>query len=321
MSDQHQDAAETAQPNRRMGRRAVVVGAAAAGVAVAGAAGVAAGRLTSAPGPRMSPAPAPGRRFADKVVLITGATSGIGRAAAVAFAAEGAKVGFCGRREELGRQVEKEIRAAGDEATYLRADVRAEDQVSRFANGVASRYGRLDVVFSNAGIHHISPLHETTTAQWDDILNTNLRGAYFALKHTIPHLLSAGGGSIVLTSSINALAVRPGYSAYGASKHALIGLMQTAALDYGAKGIRVNAVLPGLVDTELARTVSGNERTPDALYNAGLAVIARSRAPAAGRVGTPEEIAALVLDIASDRYPYMTGSAQVIDGGATAALP
>jgi NAD(P)-dependent dehydrogenase (short-subunit alcohol dehydrogenase family) len=318
---EQQDAGESTQRERRLGRRAVVAGAAVATAVAAGAAGAVGGRLTAAPGPRMSAAPKDGQRFAGKVVLITGATSGIGRATAEAFAAEGAKVGFCGRREDRGRQVEQQIRARGHEASYLRADVRVEDQVVKFADGVASRYGRLDIVFSNAGVHHISPVHKTTTAQWEDVLNTNLRGAYFTLKHTIPHLISAGGGNIVLTASINALAVRQGFSAYGASKHALLGLMQATALDYGGQGIRVNAVLPGLVDTEMARRVSGNERTPDALYNAGLAVTARSRAPAVGRTGRPEEVAAFVLDIASDRYPFMTGSAQTIDGGATASLP
>ncbi|MFC0628492.1 SDR family NAD(P)-dependent oxidoreductase [Kribbella deserti] len=319
-TEEQQDPARTTEPDRRVRRRAVMVGAAAATALVSGTAGAVGGRLTADAGPQMSAPPADGSRFANKVVLITGATSGIGRAAAVAFAAEGAKVGFCGRREQLGRQVEQQIRAAGHEATYVRADVREEDQVVRFVNAVVARYGRLDVVFSNAGIHHVKPVHEITTANWDDVQNTNVRGAYFTLKHGIPHLLK-DGGNVVLTASINSIAVRPGFAAYGASKHALIGLMQAAALDYGAHGIRVNAVLPGLTDTEMARRISGTESLPDSVYRAGIAAVARSRAPAAARVGKPEEIAALVVDMASDRFPFMTGSALVIDGGATASLP
>lgn len=320
MPDEQQETQRVAQQLVSVNRRSFL-GVAALGAAVAGAAGFAGGRASNTPpAPQVSPAPgAP--RFANKVVLITGATSGIGRAAAIAFAAEGAKVGFCGRREDRGQAVEQQIRAAGNEATYIRADVRVERDVQSFVDTVVERYGRLDSVFSNAGIHAITPLHEISTEVWDDVINTNLRGAYFTMKYSIPHLLAVGGGNILITSSINAIAVRQGFAAYGASKHALIGLMQSAALDYGTQGIRVNAILPGFTDTEMVRRLSGTENLPDAIYNAGVAATARSRAPAVQRAATAEEIAAFALDLASDRYPFMTGSAQVIDGGATASLP
>jgi len=313
MMDSDHEAQQPQPSNRRR-----FLGAA-TGAVVTGTVGFAAGRLTAPTAPTVAAVGM--RRFAGKVVLITGATSGIGRAAAEAFAAEGAAVGFCGRREERGREVEQAIRAAGGEATYVRADVRDEDQVRAFVDTVTSRYGRLDVVFSNAGIHTIAPVHEISSGQWHDVISTNLNGAYFTVKHTVPHLRAAGGGSILITSSINAIAVRPGFSAYGASKHALIGLVQAAALDYGADGIRVNAILPGLTDTELARRLSGTENMPDAVYRAGIAAVARTRAPAVGRIASAAEVAAFAVDLASDRYPFMTGSAQVIDGGASAALP
>jgi NAD(P)-dependent dehydrogenase (short-subunit alcohol dehydrogenase family) len=281
------------------------------------AAGLAAG-LASAPRAGLADAVAvgPARRFENKVVVITGATSGIGRAAALAFAAEGAKVGFCGRREALGSEVERQIRAAGGVATYLRADVRREEEVKVFVDGIAARYGRLDVAFNNAGITMEKPLHEFSAEEFDDVLTTNLRGVFFAMKHEIPHMLAAGHGNIVVTSSSEAIATAEHRSVYSASKRGLLGLVQSAALDYADKGIRVNALLPGTTNTALVRQAAGHESMPDALWNVGAAVWARSHVPLK-RMATPEEIAAFAVVLASDAYPFMTGSAQLIDGGMT----
>jgi len=150
---------------------------------------------------------APARqRFQNKVVLITGATSGIGRAAAEQFASEGGKVAFCGRRENLGHEVESGIRSRGGEATYIRADVRDESQVKAFVDQTIHKYGRLDVAFNNAGITLEKPLHEYSSAEWDDIIHTNLRGNFLAMKYEIPYMLANGGGNIVVTSSSNAIA-------------------------------------------------------------------------------------------------------------------
>jgi NAD(P)-dependent dehydrogenase (short-subunit alcohol dehydrogenase family) len=235
------------------GRRNLIGSALAAGLAAGLVSVPRAGLADSAPGGGQA------RRFENKVVAITGATSGIGRAAAIAFAAEGAKVGFCGRREALGSEVEEQIRGAGGEATYVRADVRREDDVKAFIDRIVARYGRLDVAFNNAGITLEKPLHEFSLEEWDDILATNLRGVFLAMKHEIPHLLAGGGGSIVVTSSSVAIATAEGRSVYSASKRGLLGLVQAAALDYADKGIRVNALLPGTTNTALVRKAAGHE--------------------------------------------------------------
>jgi NAD(P)-dependent dehydrogenase (short-subunit alcohol dehydrogenase family) len=267
--------------------------------------------------PVASSAPAR-RRFENKVVIVTGATSGIGRAAAIAFAAEGGKVGFCGRRENLGRGVEQEIRSKGGEATYIRADVRVEAEVKAFVDQIAARYGRLDVAFNNAGITLEKPLHEYSSGEWDDVLTTNLRGVFLAMKYEIPHMLAGGGGNIVVTSSSNAIATTDKRSAYTSSKRGLVGLVQSAALDYAQKNIRVNALIPGTTDTALVRRSSGMENVPDAIWEVAAKQWAKSHVPGLERMATPEEIAAFALVLASDDHPYMTGSQMVIDGGKTA---
>lgn len=258
------------------------------------------------------------RRFDNKVVLITGATSGIGRAAALAFAAEGGKVGFCGRRESLGHTLEQEIRSKGGEAIYIKADVRVEAEVRSFVDQVAQRYGRLNVAFNNAGITLERPLHEYSSQQWDDVVNTNLRGVFLAMKYEIPHLLAAGGGNIVVTSSSNAIATTEHRSAYTASKRGLVGLIQSAALDYAPRGIRINALIPGTTDTDLVRRAAGMEGAPTVVWEITAKQWAKSHVPGLQRMATPQEIAAFALVLASDDHPYMTGSQMVIDGGKTA---
>src|SRR5260370_28745047 len=195
--------------------------------------GLAAGVAVGLP-PKSAPAPpGPGRRrFDGKVVAIAGATSGIGRAAALAFAAEGGKVAFCGRRAALGQEVEREIKAAGGEALYVKADVLVEDEVQAFIDRAANTYRRLDVPFNNAGITIEKPLHEYSAEEWDRVNNTNVRGVFLAMKYQIPHMLKAGGGTIVVTSSSNAVATQAKRSAYTASKRALVRLVQAASLDY-----------------------------------------------------------------------------------------
>ena len=258
------------------------------------------------------------RRFRDKVILITGATSGIGAAAAKMFAAEGGKVAFCGRRENRGAQVEREIRAAGGEASYIRADVRVESDVQRFVDQAAERYGGLDVCFNNAGITIERPLHEYTSAEWDDVVGTDLRGNFLALKYEIPHLLRRGGGVVVVTASSNAIATTGKRSAYSAAKRGLVGMVQAAAQDYADSNIRINTLIPGTTDTELVRRAAGMMDAPDAVWKPAVALWAKANVAVAHRLATAEEIATVALALASDEFTFITGAQIVVDGGKTA---
>lgn len=290
--------------------------------AVAGVAGFAAGAvgagavLGSQKGPRVV---VNGRaRFKNKVILITGATSGIGAAAAEMFAAEGGKVAFCGRRTDRGAQVESNIKAEGGEAKYIRADVRIEDDVRRFVDTAAELYGGFDICFNNAGITIERPLHEYTAAEWDDVVNTDLRGNFLALKYEIPYLIKRGGGVIVVTASSNAIATTPKRSAYSAAKRGLVGMVQAAAQDYADNNIRINTLIPGTTDTEFVRRAAGMMNAPDPVWQAAVSVWAKSNVAVAHRLARPEEIAATALMMASDEFTFMNGAQIVVDGGKTA---
>ncbi|MGV9367283.1 SDR family NAD(P)-dependent oxidoreductase [Amycolatopsis sp. NPDC003731] len=282
-------------------RRAVLGGGAASAAAVlAGASSASAS------------APVQGR-FDGKVVLITGATSGIGREAALAFAAQGARVGFCGRRAELGREVERELRGRG---CYVRADVREPAQVESFVDTVVRRWGRLDVAFNNAGITLAKPLHEIGVDEWEDVQRTNARGVFLAIKHEVPHLLE-NGGVIICTASSQAGHTRPGHAAYTASKRAVQGIVKAAALDYGAQGIRVLSIDPGTTDTAFVR--------PPGIPDDQWAQFKRAWGPlnvhGLPRMAEPKEIAAAVVALASPGFSYLTGTSVLVDGGLGTGRP
>ncbi|MDF1791903.1 MAG: SDR family oxidoreductase, partial [Thalassobaculaceae bacterium] len=200
-------------------------------------------------------------------------------------------------------------------ALYIRADVREEDQVATFVHRTVDTFGGLDIAFNNAGITSEKPLHEFTGAEWEDVVNTNQRGVFYAMKYELPVMLERGGGTILVTSSSVEHYASPRRSVYTASKRALVGLVRSAALDYAEQGIRINAILPGTTDTPLVRRVAGMEDAPDEVWRIGAAQWGRSNLAGIKRMATADEIAAFVVAIASPDLTYLTGSALSVDGG------
>lgn len=268
-----------------------------------GLAGLAAAPLGSAAAsPRL-------RRFEGRVVLITGATSGIGEATARAFAAEGARVVFCGRRTDRGRAIESALREAGGEALYVRADVREEAEVAALVATCLERYGRIDVAFNNAGIEGPrGPLDEVPLdgpMGYRDLMRTNVDGVLYAMRHELPVLRRQRAGVVVNTASMLGHRASADWGAYAASKHAVVGLTRSAARRHAAEGLRVVSVSPGPVDTELLRRMHGGDLS------------ASARANPTGRVAQPEEIAAVVLQLASPEASFLNGADVTVDGGAS----
>jgi len=244
------------------------------------------------------------QRFENKVVLVTGGTSGIGRATAVAFAREGAKVIIAARREELGHKLVEEMKQYNEGHMFVRTDVRIPEDIDKLFSVIKEKYGQLDCAYNNAGVG--VPLRrtaKTTLHEWYEIMNTNVRGVWLCMKNEIPIMLKQGGGAIVNCSSILGLRGDDGMSLYVASKHAVLGLTRAAALEVSHRGVRVNAVCPGFVDTPMI----------DELYRQDPQRIL-SLIPV-NRVGKPEEIASAVLFLCSDAASFITGKEVVMAGG------
>jgi NAD(P)-dependent dehydrogenase (short-subunit alcohol dehydrogenase family) len=247
--------------------------------------------------------------FKDKVALITGGTSGIGRATAVAFAREGAKVVVTGRREREGQETVDLIKKAGGQAIFLKTDVAEEADVKAMVEKTVATYGHLDYAFNNAGIEQLpTPLLEQTEEAFDQIININVKGVWLSMKHEIPQMLKNGGGAIVNMASVAGLIGFPGIPIYIASKHAVLGLTKSVALEYAKSGIRINAVSPAAIETDMVDRFVGKE---------GDARQQLASMHPMGRMGKPEEIADAVIYLCSDRASFVTGQSLALDGGFT----
>ena len=244
------------------------------------------------------------KTFSGKVALVTGGTSGIGKATAIEFACAGAKVVLAGRREKEGAQIVAEINKLGGDAGFVRADVARDADVKGMIDFAVDKFGRLDVAFNNAGVEWKGPLEQATEAEYRRIFDINVWGVLNSMRHEIPVMLKNGGGAIVNNSSVAGHVGLAQVSIYIASKHAVEGLTKSVALEFARQNIRINAVAPGVIATEMFDRFAGDE-----LRDQITSIIP------VGRVGASEEIAAAVLYLCSDNAKFTVGTSLVVDGG------
>ncbi|PQO29038.1 glucose 1-dehydrogenase [Blastopirellula marina] len=247
--------------------------------------------------------------FENQVALVTGAASGMGLAAAQAYAAAGAAVVLADFRVDVVQAEAAKLVASGKQAIAVGCNVSDDAQVEAMIDRIVSEFGRLDVAFNNAGVMaKLAPTAEASRDEWDRVIGINLRGVWSCMKYELRQMEKQGSGAIVNNASVGAITGNPGIASYIASKHGVVGLTRTAALEYVKKGIRVNAVNPGLIDTQVARDVVNGDEAAYAEF--------ATRVPI-GRAGSPAEIAAAVLWLSSSAASYVVGQALTVDGGLT----
>jgi len=248
--------------------------------------------------------------FKDKVVLVTGGSFGIGRATAVAFARRGAQVVIADWIADKDSETINAIRKEGTEGFFIQCDVSNADHVLTLMKEISSRFGKLDFAVNNAGIEGTSATtHECTEENWDKTIGVNLKGVWLCMKQEIPFMLKNGKGVIINIASVAGLSGFTGLPAYVASKHGIVGLTKTAALEYAKQGIRVNAVCPGVIHTAMVDRITGKDKEVEKQYV--------SMEPV-GRMGMPEEVAEAVAWLCSDAASFVTGIAMPVDGGFSA---
>jgi NAD(P)-dependent dehydrogenase (short-subunit alcohol dehydrogenase family) len=249
--------------------------------------------------------------FTGKVALVTGAAAGMGLATAQAFAEAGAAVVLADFKDDVVKTEAEKLRTAGHKALGIHCDVSDDAQVAAMVDRAVSEFGRLDAAFNNAGVMaKVVPTADSTGEEWERVIGINLRGVWSCMKHELRHMERQGSGTIVNNASVGALTGNPGIGSYIASKHGVIGLTRTAALEYVKKGIRVNAVNPGLIDTQIGHDVFKGDQRVYAEAAAGVPI---------GRAGRPEEIASVVLWLCSPGASYVVGHGLTVDGGMTVA--
>ena len=256
------------------------------------------------------------RRFEGKVVIITGGGAGIGRACALAFAAEGGSVVIADIDKEAGQAAQREIEDAGGSALFVPCDIADEASVKRLVNAAVARFGGVDVLHNNAGVVRYGTVVEQPVADWDYQLNINLRAAFLTCKYCIPEMQKRGGGAIVNTSSAQAVASQRGVAAYAASKGAIVSFTTTVALDHAGDNIRCNCIAPGSIHTPMLDDAA-QRFGPD---NPARMITDWGKLHPLGRVGQPDEVAKLVLFLASDDAAFITGAFYRIDGGLLSTL-
>jgi NAD(P)-dependent dehydrogenase (short-subunit alcohol dehydrogenase family) len=253
-------------------------------------------------------------RLEGKSVIITGAGSGIGRAASLLFATEGAKLIIVDRSDSV-QETEKLVGNAGGTVEAVMADAGSEKDVKAFIDKAVAKYGRLDAIWANAGVSGgLVPLAEQTVEHWQEILRINLIGPFLAIKHAIPHMIKQESGSIVCTASVAGLKSGASGHPYGASKAGVISLVQTTAYSLSGTGVRINAVCPGLIETGMTKPIFDNARQRGTDHKIG-------QLNPLKRAGQPHELAAMGLFLASDDASYVNGQAIPVDGGLTASMP
>ncbi|NLR63314.1 SDR family oxidoreductase [Chitinophaga varians] len=245
--------------------------------------------------------------FNNKVAIVTGGSFGIGRATAIAFARQGASVVIADCVEDLNRETLQQIEADGGKATFIKCDVSKASDIEAMIDKTISMYGRLDFAFNNAGIEGVAATTQQCTQEnWERTLAVNLTGVWLCMKHELSHMLQQGSGAIVNCASVAGLVGFPSLPAYVASKHGVIGLTKTAALEYAKWGIRVNAVCPGVIKTPMIDRFTGNNKQAEQQFVDMEPV---------GRMGEPAEVAAAVIWLCSDAASFVTGVALPVDGG------